>query len=107
MMTLTDKAIEAIRGVCAGHGLRVQVRQACAGTTYALTLAERAEPDDLVVDRAGVRVLLDPASALWLAGARLDCVDDPALGPSLVFDRPDRPTPGAAKGCACARKSCG
>jgi iron-sulfur cluster assembly protein len=108
MMTLSDKAIDVIRDVCGQDysGLRILVQKGCSGFTYNMGLEEKAEEEDLVLDFAGVKVFLDKASALWLAGAKMDYVDQSSMGSGFVFDNPNQPPP-AAGGCSCAMKSCG
>ena len=48
----------------------------CSGFQYRFDLVSEAEPDDLVIDRDGVRVLIDPVSLDYMAGSELDFVDD-------------------------------
>ncbi len=83
MLTLTDVASRKLSEVVAQQnehrpvfGLRVSVESGCcSGPQYALSLAERAEPDDWVGEFAGVRVLVDPGSARLLEGGHIDYVE--------------------------------
>ncbi len=110
MMTLSNKAIDVIRDVCGAdfQGLRILVQKGCSGFSYNMGLEEKAEDEDLVLDFAGVKVFLDKSSALWLAGAKMDYVDNSSMGSGFVFDNPNAPPPPSATGgCSCAMKSCG
>ena len=48
----------------------------CSGFQYKFDLVPDREPDDLVVERDGVSVLVDPVSLPYMAGSELDFVDD-------------------------------
>jgi iron-sulfur cluster assembly protein len=108
MLTLTDKAIGVIRDVCRGEslGLRIMVQKGCSSFSYNMGLEETAAEDDQILEFSGVRVFIDPSSALWLTGATMDYVDNSSMGSGFVFDNPNTPPPVAA-GCSCAMKSCG
>lgn len=109
MLNLTDKAVDIIREVCGGEfqGLRIVVSKGCSGFSYDMGLEVAAAEGDRVLEFAGVKVFLDPGSALWLTGARMDYVDDSSMGSGFVFDNPNQPAPLPAGGCSCAAKSCG
>ena len=47
----------------------------CSGFQYKFDLDANPAPDDLVIEREGATVLVDPASLDLLAGAELDYVD--------------------------------
>jgi iron-sulfur cluster assembly accessory protein len=47
----------------------------CSGLQYELAFDDRQGEDDICVEAGGIRVLVDPKSALYLAGSSLDYVD--------------------------------
>ena len=54
-------------------GLRLFVQQGgCAGLSYGMRFDTEPEDDDLVVERNGLRVFVDPASKNYIGGSTLD-----------------------------------
>ncbi|MFB6123476.1 MAG: HesB/IscA family protein [Haloferacaceae archaeon] len=54
-------------------GLRLFVQQGgCAGLSYGMRFDTEPEEDDTVVERHGLRVFVDPASANYIGGSTLD-----------------------------------
>lgn len=89
------KALLEQRGMTDG-ALRVfVVGGGCSGYQYGMALANAAEQDDLVIERNGVRVLVDPDSARLLDGAEVDYVEDIMKSGFQIFN------PNATKSCAC------
>ena len=81
MLTLTDSAAETIRiltsqpGVPADSGLRMAVQDSDAGT-LALSVGS-PQPDDAVIEEAGVRVFLQQDAAVMVEDRELDAqIDD-------------------------------
>jgi Fe-S cluster assembly iron-binding protein IscA len=76
---VTERAARRITEIAAGEPgtplLRLSVEGGgCSGFSYRFGLVEAAEPDDLVIEREGARVLIDPARAFRseeAGGARL------------------------------------
>jgi iron-sulfur cluster assembly protein/iron-sulfur cluster insertion protein len=81
VITLTDTAAEKVRGLIDAEGeadlaLRVAVRPGgCSGFSYEMFFDSDVANDDITVDFAGVRVVVDPSSAPLLEGAVLDYKD--------------------------------
>src|SRR5258706_16125817 len=48
----------------------------CSGFQYNFALDEDRQPDDLVLERDGATILIDPVSLDFLKGAEIDFVDD-------------------------------
>ncbi|BAU56314.1 iron-sulfur cluster insertion protein ErpA [Halorhodospira halochloris] len=46
----------------------------CSGFQYGFTLEEEVEDDDLVTQRRGVQIVVDPFSSMYLDGAEVDYV---------------------------------
>ena len=80
--SVSDRAAERVAEIVAASGkpaaLRVSVLAGgCSGFQYRFALdEENAQPDDLVIERQGARVLVDAASLDLLSGARLDYTDE-------------------------------
>lgn len=75
--------------------LRVAVEGGgCSGFQYNIRLDMPAD-DDLVLESNGQRVLVDPVSLPFLAGATIDFTDE-LIGARFVIDNPN-----AASSCGC------
>jgi iron-sulfur cluster assembly accessory protein len=96
---VTDRAAARIAEIATAEGraaLRVAVLAGgCSGFQYRFELDDQAQPDDLVIERGGARVVVDPASLDLLAGAELDYTD--ALMGSHFAVR----NPNATASCGC------
>ncbi len=101
MITVSLKAANEIKkimtqensGECA---LRVGVKGGgCSGLSYFLTIDKEARPDDNILECNGVKVYLDPKSALYLAGTELDFTDG-LQGTGFTFNNPN-----AQRTCGC------
>ncbi len=67
----------------------------CSGFQYQFDLVTEAEPDDLVIERDGVTVLVDDMSLEFLTGCELDYVDE-LIGASFQVKNPN-----AQSSCGC------
>ena len=79
MIEVTDKAIAEVKKIMASEnhepcsGLRVGVKGGgCSGLSYVLDFAKEPRPDDNVLEFDGIKIFLDPKSALYLKGTQLD-----------------------------------
>lgn len=76
MLTLTDSAVSAIRGLVSGPELPVETGLRIVaqgdGAPFQLALAEAPVAGDEVVEEGGARVFLEPAAAVVLDGKSLD-----------------------------------
>lgn len=98
--SVTDRAAARIAEIVAAQGpdqaLRVAVLAGgCSGFQYRFELDGTVQPDDLVIEKAGARVLVDQTSLDLLAGAELDFTD--ALMGSHFAVR----NPNATAACGC------
>ena len=81
MLTVTMKASEKIQDLMRetpgeADALRVRVVSGgCSGLSYGLNFEREAQPDDHVFESNGVRVYVDPRSALYLDGVEIDYVE--------------------------------
>ncbi len=97
---VTDRAAARIAEIVAAEGRNAALRVAvlaggCSGFQYRFELDETAQDDDLIIERGGARVLVDPASLDLLAGSELDFAD--ALMGSHFAVR----NPNAKSACGC------
>ena len=79
-----------------GYGLRVFVSGGgCSGFQYAFELDAARLPDDLIVERDGAIILIDPFSLPFVSGSEIDFVDD-LIGQSFQVHNPN-----ATASCGC------
>lgn len=67
----------------------------CSGFQYKFGLAETTEPDDLIVERDGVTLVVDPVSLDLVSGSMVDYVE--SLGGAAFRVE----NPNASAGCGC------
>ena len=67
----------------------------CSGFQYNFALDETQLDEDLVVERDGAKVLIDPVSLDFLAGAEIDFTDD-LIGQAFKVNNPN-----ATASCGC------
>ena len=67
----------------------------CSGLQYKMDLQDRPQNRDILVESAGVQVVVDPKSALYVTGSELDYVDALQGGGFKVNN------PNAATSCSC------
>ncbi len=79
-----------------GGVLRVAVvGGGCSGLQYKMDLQDQPANRDFLVESAGVKVVVDPKSALYVTGSELDYVDALSDGGFKVKN------PNAATSCSC------
>ena len=98
-ITLTEKAAQHVQKYLTrrgkGVGLRLGVRTTgCSGLAYKLEYVDELEPEDQVFECNGVKVVVDPKSALYVTGSELDYLD--ALDGGFKVKNPN-----AATSCSC------
>ena len=101
MLTMTDKAVEKVRLYAGqmpeaqGKELRIFIQGGgCSGFQYGFTFDDQQD-GDTIVESGGVKVLVDPMSAPYLNGAKVDFVED-LRGSGFVVDNPN-----AVSTCGC------
>ena len=97
--TVTDRAYARLAEIARLTGqakaLRVAVEGGgCSGFQYDIKLDE-AQADDLVLERAGQKVLVDAVSLPFLAGAVIDFSEE-LIGARFVIQNPN-----ASASCGC------
>jgi iron-sulfur cluster assembly accessory protein len=76
--------------------LRVSVAGGgCTGFQYLFDIVRKPEPDDLVIERDGAVVVIDPVSMPFLTGSEIDFVDE-LIGASFKITNPN-----ATASCGC------
>jgi len=101
LIKLTASAATKVSGLLTKQGrpqgvLRVAVvGGGCSGLQYKMDLQDSPQNRDILVESAGVRVVVDPKSALYVTGSELDYVDALQEGGFKVKN------PNAATSCSC------
>src|SRR5687767_4370260 len=67
----------------------------CSGLQYKMDLQDHPAARDILVESAGIRIVVDPKSALYVTGSELDFVDTLQEGGFKVRN------PNAASSCSC------
>lgn len=99
-VTVSDSAARRIAAIVAkgsdGDALRVSVEGGgCSGFSYRYDLTAVREPDDLVIEKDGATVLVDPLSLAYMEGSVIDFIDD-LMGQSFQIRNPN-----AVASCGC------
>lgn len=99
-VALTESAAQRINEIVAQEDsakiLRISVEGGgCSGFQYKFDLVDNAAGDDLVLERSGAKVVIDPVSLQFLGGSEIDFVDD-LMGASFQIKNPN-----ATASCGC------
>ncbi len=97
---VTERAAQRVKKILAkepdGSLLRVAVNGGgCSGFQYAFEIVPTRAEDDLLIEKDGVGVVIDPVSLDFLRGSRIDFVDD-LMGQAFRIDNPN-----ASSSCGC------
>jgi iron-sulfur cluster assembly protein len=92
-ISLTSSAATRVRSYLAkrgrGVGLRLGVRRSgCNGWAYTIDYADAVQPDDVVFDEAGVKVIVSAESLDLIDGTEVDFVKD-GLNEAFKFRNPN------------------
>lgn len=94
IINVTDTAAEQIktRLADAGNdviGLRIGIKaKGCSGMAYFMEYAKTADSEDEVVEKNGVKVIVDPQSMMYLLGTTIDYVSND-IEEGFVFNNPN------------------
>jgi iron-sulfur cluster assembly accessory protein len=99
-VTVTERAArkigEILRREAAPSVLRVSVEGGgCSGFQYRFDIDKAPAAEDLVIEREGAMVVIDPVSLQYMAGSKIDFVDD-LIGASFKVENPK-----ATAACGC------
>jgi len=101
LIRVTASAAEKVRSLLARQGrpggvLRVAVvGGGCSGLQYKMDLQDQPANRDILVESSGIRVVVDPKSALYVTGSELDYLEALQGGGFKVKN------PNAATSCSC------
>jgi iron-sulfur cluster assembly protein len=100
-VTITDIAVDELKRVLVKKGnpdlaLRVFVSPGgCSGLSYGMAFEDSPGDDDIVVEKAGVKLVVDEVSLMYIEGSEIDYVDQLMGGGFTVYN------PNAVKSCSC------
>ena len=103
LVTMTARASEKLKEIITKQGreglaLRVYVTPGgCSGFSYGMTFADEFDAEDAVIENDGVRVVVDPMSAMYLKGSEIDFVDA-LMGGGFALRNPN-----AVSSCGCGQ----
>ena len=92
-ITISPRAVRRIAEILKAEAAPMLFRVAvegggCSGFQYRFDLVPEKAPDDLLIERDGARVVVDPVSLGFVHGAELDFVDD-LIGAQFKLNNPN------------------
>jgi len=99
-VTVSPSAAKRIAAILAREGGSTMLRLAvtgggCSGFQYNFALDETRMDEDLFIEQGGARILIDPVSLDFLAGAEIDFTDG-LIGQAFKVNNPN-----ATASCGC------
>jgi iron-sulfur cluster assembly accessory protein len=99
-VTISERAARRISRILSaepgGTALRISVSGGgCSGFQYGFDLDRERAFDDIIVERDGAVVVIDPVSLPYMGGSEIDFVDD-LIGQSFQIHNPN-----ATASCGC------
>ncbi len=101
-LVLTERAAQEVfsikekNNIPATHSLRLGVKGGgCSGLSYVLAFDDVVKEKDMILEKHGVRIVVDQKSMFYLSGTTLD-FSDGLNGRGFVFNNPQ-----ASKTCGC------
>lgn len=96
MIQVSERAFEQIREVMLDQNttdpLRVYVQGGgCSGFQYGFMFDHEQNEDDFVIESNGIKVLIDPASMMYLEGAEIDYKEE-LMSSQFVIKNPNATT---------------
>lgn len=94
LFTVSDAAITRINEMLAKRGkpsagIRVGIRtRGCSGLSYTIEYADEVNKFDDVVEKDGVKILIDPKAVMFLIGTEMDYVEE-QLKSGFTFRNPN------------------
>ena len=99
---LTERAAEQVRSIKSTnnipetHVLRLGVKGGgCSGLSYVLAFDDQIKEKDIVLEKQGIKLIVDQKSMFYLSGTTLDFTDG-LNGKGFTFNNPQ-----ASKTCGC------
>jgi len=96
-LTISESAVERINQLLASKDnpdlmLRVFIQGGgCSGFQYGFQFDEDKQDDDIAIEQAGIRVVVDMLSLQYLGGAEIDFKDD-VMGSRFLVNNPNATT---------------
>jgi len=103
LVSMTSRATEKLKEIVTKQSrddlaLRVYVTPGgCSGFSYGMTFADGREEDDTLIEQDGVRIVVDPMSAMYIKGSEIDFVDA-LMGGGFALRNPN-----AVSSCGCGQ----
>jgi iron-sulfur cluster assembly protein len=94
LVDLTPAAVARARELLANHGseaagIRLGVKTTgCSGMSYKLDFADEIAAEDTVIEKDGVKLVVEPGAVMYVLGTEIDWVED-KLGAMFVFKNPN------------------
>lgn len=105
---LTPAAADIVRGLLKErdlddtYALRIYVAgRTCSGFQYGMALDNKPQETDNLFESEGLKVMVDEQSIQYMAGARVDYIDD-ERGKGFLVENPNQPP-----SCSCESGTCG
>ena len=101
-VNITEKAVNEVKRIIKennipeNYSLRIGVKGGgCSGLSYSLGFDSDEKPTDNVIEKNGVKIIIDMKSYLYLTGTEID-YQDGLNGRGFIFNNPN-----AKKTCGC------
>ena len=94
LITISDAALSRINQLLdkrgkPSAGIKVGVRtRGCSGLSYSIEYADEISKFDEVVEKDGIKVLIDPKAVMFLIGTEMDYVEE-QLKSGFIFRNPN------------------
>ena len=94
VITLSESAAKRVKEIISQAkepivGVRVGVASGgCAGMSYVMEYAKKANPNDEIIEDKGVKVFIDPGAIMYLLGTEMDYKKE-QFSSSFVFNNPN------------------
>lgn len=101
LIRVTEKAAQRLKQLLEQTGKRDEALRigviggGCSGLQYKMDLTDGPRPRDILVNSRGVKIVVDPKSALYVSGSELDFSDDLQKGGFKIIN------PNATSHCSC------
>ena len=92
-VSLTESAAQRVKSYLdrRGHGLGLRVgvkKTGCSGYAYVIDYADSIDPNDVVFDDQGVKIIVDPKSLELIDGTKVDFVKQ-GINEAFKFRNPN------------------
>ena len=93
IVKITDNAVNRAKFLLGDNkklaGLRISVSQGgCSGMTYEVDLSKEINEGDEVVDKGGVKFIIDPSAIMFLLGSTIDWKEE-KFKQGFTFENPN------------------